>query len=449
MGKELFGTDGIRGVAGKYPLDDRTVHAAGVALGRHLRSRDAASAPRVLIGMDTRESGQAIAENLAGGLAREAVAASFAGVIATPAVAHLTRKMDFAAGVMISASHNPFEDNGIKVFSHDGFKLADAAEHDVEQQIFKLLESSLDSSPIVLQPQPALAEAYLDDLTARGKIEGAQGVRVVADCANGAASSLAPRLFERLGIEAAVIANNPDGRNINLNCGSLHLDGLRRRVLDTGAPVGIAFDGDADRALFVAGDGAVVSGDHILLLAAKYLARLGRLANSLVVTTVMANMGLQEALRNAGIAMLRTAVGDKYVLEEMLRTGAMLGGEQSGHIIFREFATTGDGLLTARILLEILAAEGRPLSELARQLPVFPQTLRNLRVSRKVPLDDAPPLRDAVAASEKELGQRGRVVVRYSGTEPLVRIMVEADDEALMEAHASRLAGVFEQYLSA
>lgn len=449
MGKELFGTDGIRGVAGKFPLDDRTVHAAGVALGRHLRSQNAASAPRVLIGMDTRESGQAIAENIAGGLAREAVGATFAGVITTPAVAHLTGKMDFAAGAMISASHNPFEDNGIKVFSRDGFKLADAAEHEIEQQIFQLLESSVASSPIALQAEPALSEAYLDGLTAGGKIEGAQGIRVVADCANGAASSLAPRLFERLGIEADVIANKPDGRNINLNCGSLHMDDLRRRVLDTGASVGIAFDGDADRALFVAEDGAVVTGDHILLLAAKYLSQRGRLANSLVVTTVMANMGLETALRHAGASMLRTAVGDKYVLEEMLRTGAVLGGEQSGHIIFREFANTGDGLLTARIVLEILAAEGRPLSEMARQLPVFPQTLRNLRVVRKVPFEDAPPLRDAVAASEKELGQRGRVVVRYSGTEPLVRIMVEADDEALMEAHASRLTGVFEQYLSA
>jgi phosphoglucosamine mutase len=403
----------------------------------------------VLIGMDTRESGRAIAETLAGGMASEGAAATFAGVITTPAVAYLTRTMDFAAGVMISASHNPFEDNGIKVFSHDGFKLPDADEHLVEQQIFKLLESPAGISRKLLHPETGLAEAYLDRLTADGKIEGAGGIRVVADCANGAASLLAPRLFERLGIEAAVIANSPNGRNINLNCGSLHMDELRRRVIETGASIGVAFDGDADRALFAAEDGSLVTGDNILLLAASYLAQRGRLANNLVVTTVMANMGLEAALREAGAAMSRTAVGDKYVLEEMLESGAMLGGEQSGHIIFREFATTGDGLLTARIMLEILAAEGKPLSELARRLPVFPQTLRNLRVGRKVPFEDAPPLRDAVAASEKELGPRGRVVVRYSGTEPLVRIMVEADDEALMEAHASRLANVFERYLSA
>jgi phosphoglucosamine mutase len=399
--------------------------------------------------MDTRESGRAIAEILAGGMASEGSAATFAAVIPTPAVAYLTPAMDFAAGVMISASHNPFEDNGIKIFSEDGFKLPDASEHEIEQQIFGLLESPLVPARNALAPEAALADRYLDHLAAGGRIEGANGIRVIADCANGAASSLAPRLFERLGIDATVIANRPDGRNINLNCGSLHMEDLQRRVVDSGATAGVAFDGDADRALFVADGGSLVTGDHILLLAAKYLSQRGRLANNLVVTTIMVNMGLEAALRDAGAGMARTAVGDKYVLEEMLRTGAMLGGEQSGHIIFRDFATTGDGLLTARIMLEILAAEGRPLSELAGQLPVFPQTLRNLRVGRKVPFEDVPPLRDAVAASEKELGSRGRVVVRYSGTEPLVRIMVEADDEALMETHASRLTSAFEQYLSA
>ncbi len=444
MPRKLFGTDGIRGRAGEPPLDDRTVFAAGLALAQTV---SAGRRPEVLIGMDTRESGLQLAELLAAGLEHGVVVVKFGGVMPTAGVAHLTEKGDFVRGVMISASHNAFSDNGIKVFGSSGYKLPDEEEERVEAAIFRALSENCRPRRGALEADGSLIEKYVDHLVTVGDPAPRFETQLVVDCANGAVSSLAPTFFNRLGVKAEMMANQPNGRNINLDCGSLHMETLQQRVAESGADLGVAFDGDADRALFVDEKGNLINGDVVLLLASRHLAGRDRLPGSLVVTTVMANMGLEKALAKVGIRMSRTKVGDKYVLEEMLRSGAALGGEQSGHIIFGDFASTGDGLLTARMMLEILAASGKPLSELASELSVFPQTLENIRVRGKVPFEGVPTLRDAVSASEKDLGDRGRVLVRYSGTEPLVRIMVEAEEEVLVKRHASRLVEVFQKEL--
>ncbi len=453
MKKQLFGTDGIRGVAGKYPLDPKTVYAAGLALARHIHNPNAecsaAGGMEVLIGMDTRESSKPIARQLAAGLTAGSAKPRSAGVITTAGVAHLTAR-GFALGVMISASHNSFEDNGIKVFSPNGFKLPDAQEAKVEQTIFEQLQQIINPVERDLSIDPELARSYLNYLLqADGGTQELTPMKLIVDCANGAASDLAPQLFQGLGMKAEVIHCRPDGRNINKDCGSMNLDPLRAKVVAAGAQLGVAFDGDADRALFVAEDGSIVDGDAILLMAAEHLAAHNRLTNNLVVTTVMANMGLEKALQKRGLCMARTPVGDKYVLEEMVRRGAVLGGEQSGHIIFREYATTGDGMLTARMILRILSETGKSLSTLKNDLAVFPQKLENIRIKRKIPFEQVPALRDAVAQSEQELIGRGRVVVRYSGTEPLVRIMVEAEEMPLVDEHVRRLAGLFQAQLGA
>jgi len=453
MSKQLFGTDGTRGVAGEYPLDPRTVYVVGLALAQLIREPGGASAagrPQILIGMDTRESSVCLARNLAAGLEAGGVGVRCAGVIPTAAVAYLTVTDCFASGVMISASHNSFEDNGIKVFGRDGFKLPDDREARLEEMIFEQLDQAVEPSGSELITDPEPANQYLDHLLrASGDPQGLASQKVIVDCANGAASFLAPRLFKALGIAATIIHCRPNGRNINQNCGSLYLDALRKKVVADGADWGVAFDGDADRALFVAHDGGIIDGDSILLVAAEYMAANHRLTSNLVVTTIMANMGLEKALEKKGLRMVRTAVGDKYVLEEMVRSGAVLGGEQSGHIIFREYATTGDGLLTACMLLRIMADAHKPLSALRNGLAVFPQKLQNIRVKRKTPISDLPALQEAVARAEKDLAGRGRVVVRYSGTEPLVRIMVEAEDMPLVDEHVRRLVEVFQAQLGA
>ena len=452
MQKKLFGTDGIRGVAGKYPLDDETVFAIGAALGRSV-SRSSSRLgvrPAVLIGMDTRESGPALAELIAGGLESHGADVTFAGVLTTPGVAHLTQRGEFDCGIMISASHNPFEDNGVKVFGASGFKLPDREEHEIEAAIFELVEQPVEPQRRKLEIDRSAASRYLDRLCGIWSPDHKlDRFRVVVDCANGAASDLAPLLFARLGVTAEFIGNHPDGRNINRDCGSLHLEGLGEKVIESGAELGIAFDGDADRALFIAENGQTVDGDVVLLLAARHMAVTKRLTNHLVVTTLMANMGLEKALEASGVEMVRTPVGDKYVLEAMVERDAALGGEQSGHIIFREHATTGDGLLTACVLLQILSANNEPLSKLAHRLTVFPQTIKNVRVTHKPPIEDLPALTGAISASEQELAGRGRVIVRYSGTEPLLRVMVEAETADEVERHSSRLVRIVEEQLGA
>lgn len=443
MGKELFGTDGIRGVAGEFPLDAAAVHAFGMALAntaRHLSPN-----PEILIGMDTRESGPWIAAQVAGGLAQRGVRTRLAGVITTPGVAYLTRSDDFVAGVMISASHNPYQDNGIKVFGHSGFKLPDEEEHGIEQEIFRLLDEGVQPAEArPLEIDPGLDRRYIDYLLSTSTVRF-DGVRMVIDCGNGAASTLAPEIFRRNGADVRAIFCAPNGRNINLDCGALHVEHLQRAVVEQNAALGVAFDGDADRAIFIAANGKIVDGDAVLLIAARSLKAAGHLPGDVVVSTVMSNLGLETALAREGIRMLRTPVGDKYVLEEMVRVGAALGGEQSGHVIFREWATTGDGMLTAFRVIETACRAGVGLDELTRDLQIYPQRLYNVRVREKKPLTEMLAVEHEISACEKELGSAGRVLVRFSGTEPLIRVMVEGPDLAQVENFGQRIARVIER----
>ncbi len=442
MAKQLFGTDGIRGVAGQFPLDAAATHAFGMALGAVVRRLG--PDPMVVIGMDTRESGPWIASQVAGGLQEVGVGAQFAGVVTTPGVAFLTRTNAFVAGVMISASHNPYRDNGIKVFGHSGYKLPDEEEHAIEEEIFRLLAAGVKPVPARLTVDEGLDRRYLDNLLSTVPASIPR-LRLAIDCGNGAASQLAPDLFRRAGAEVSAICCAPDGRNINLGCGALHPEQVRKAVLEQGADVGVAFDGDADRSIFVSKSGRIVDGDAVLLIAARALRDRGRLPGDLVVATVMSNLGLERALERLGIRMTRTAVGDKYVLEEMLRSGAALGGEQSGHILFTAHSTTGDGMLTALQILAIMAESGQGLDALAADLATFPQRLVNVRVREKKTLSDLPSVVREVQDCEAELGASGRVLVRFSGTEPLARVMVEAADQRQVDEFTARIAGAIER----
>jgi phosphoglucosamine mutase len=452
--KKLFGTDGIRGVAGQPPLDGPTVHAIGLALAHTLKATT--TSPRILLGMDTRESSESIAAILTAGLTAGGATVESAGVITTPAIAFLTHTHHFAAGIVISASHNPWQDNGIKLFGPDGFKLPDVTELAIEDEIFHHLEAA--AAPSEQTPQaPPVNEAdraeYIRFLLAAVPGLSLDGKRIVVDCANGAASSVAPQLFAELnskgGGEVVITHASPDGFNINEFCGALHPDVVAAEVLNQKASMGITFDGDADRALFADENGNVVNGDAVLLLAARDLQLRGLLTNSTVVATTMSNMGLEAALKRSGIQMLRAAVGDKYVLEQMLSTGAALGGEQSGHIIFSGRSTTGDGLLTALLVLDTVHRSGKSLSELIADLKVFPQVIVNVKVREKKPLEDIPTVATAIRAAEEELADSGRVVIRYSGTEALCRVMIEAESEPLMRHHANTIADAIRTELGA
>ena len=445
MSRKLFGTDGIRGKAGDPPLDRRHAYALGVALAGWVHARQLhAGAPAanrsVVIGMDTRESGAWLAGSVAQGLRSQKVAVDFAGVVTTPGVAYLARTGDYAAGVMISASHNPFEDNGIKVIDHSGYKMPDEEELGLEAAMFAWLHLGEAAFEEILVTDQTLDRKYITFLESTIS-ERLDGMRLVIDCANGAASKLAPALFEELGAHVTAIGNTPDGRNINLHCGSQHLDGLRERVLAEKADLGIAFDGDADRAMFVAGSGKVIDGDAVMLVtgvAMKVRA---------VVATVMSNLGLERAFATHGIQMVRASVGDKYVLEEMMKRDLILGGEQSGHIIFREFATTGDGMLTALRVLSVIRQSGKTLDELTADLTVYPQILVNVRVKERRPLSELPAVREQIAAAETAFAGSGRVLVRFSGTEPLARVMIEGADQALVDDWAHRIADTIRQEL--
>jgi phosphoglucosamine mutase len=438
MTKELFGTDGIRGIPGTYPLDDSTLYGVSRALGKYLLETD--QKPRVLIGMDTRESGPHIAAQLAAGLADDGVAFLSAGIISTPGVACLVRQNNYSAGMVISASHNPFHDNGVKLFAGTGMKFPDDVEEHLEIEIQQ--HKGRDTAPHGI-PVPAdlsLDEEYLSYLRGR-VIPGSKlrGLKVVLDCANGAASVLGPALFRSLGAEVLAIHNQPNGRNINDGCGSLHPEKLREKVLETRSALGVAFDGDADRAMFVSASGRHVDGDGVLLAVARYFKSVGQLRGDRVIGTTMANLGLERVLEAEGLSLARVPVGDRYVLEEMLRSGANLGGEQSGHIIFLDDATTGDGLLTALKLACLVALRG-PLDELVQGLKVFPQTIVNVLVKSKPPLESLPVVSAAIEKATKTLGSAGRVVVRYSGTEPKARVMVEAEHAEDVTLWAETLA---------
>ncbi|MBM3726617.1 MAG: phosphoglucosamine mutase [Acidobacteria bacterium] len=445
MGRQLFGTDGIRGVAGNYPLDPKTVNAFGQALG-HWAARHSGN-PAVLLGMDTRESGPWLAQQVASGLAKAGVAARFAGLITTPGVAYLTRTQDFAAGVMISASHNPFEDNGLKVFGHDGYKIPDSEELSLEGDLLAIAARDFTPEPLALTENPGLDQAYVEFLASCCTAD-LRNLSLVVDCAHGAASHLGPSLLTRLGADVQAVGCEPNGRNINLHVGATHVDNLRREVLSRGTDLGVAFDGDADRAMFVAGSGKVVDGDAVMLVAARELKRQGHLAGDTVVATVMSNLGLEVALRNAGIRMLRAPVGDKYVLEQMMSAGAILGGEQSGHVIFHELSTTGDGLLTALQVLSVVQSTGKSLDELTADLQVFPQKLVNVRVKEKRPLSEMPGASAEIAAAESAFNGSGRVLVRFSGTEPLIRVMVEGRDQVQVDHWVNRIAHVIQEELA-
>ena len=443
--RQLFGTDGIRGVAGEFPLTRDSVYWIGRALGHDLVRVNPKA--RVVIGQDTRVSSRWIADRFLQGLMSVGVETRSAGVITTPGVAFLARSQHFDAGVVISASHNPWTDNGIKIFSCDGYKLPDARELAIEKEIFALLQADAipepDSAPEVssLPGEEPLRQAYVRWLA--GSVSASlTGLRVAVDCANGAAAAEAPELFRALKIKATFLHSAPDGQNINENCGALHPETVARYVAEDHGrfDLGVTFDGDADRALFCDADGRVVNGDAVLLLAARDMLPRGTLANATVVATTMSNMGLELALKRSGIQMLRANVGDKYVLEEMQRVGATLGGEQSGHILFRDGeATTGDGLLTALRVLETMVRTGKPLTDLVGDLKVFPQTIRNVRVRQKSPFAEIPTVHAAIAAAERELDSNGRVVVRYSGTEALARVMIEAESKEQMDRLAESI----------
>jgi len=446
--RKLFGTDGIRGVAGEFPLTTQSTYLIGRALGHDL-VRTTRSAQAVM-GQDTRESSGWIADRVAAGMAAVGVEVHSAGVITTPGVAYLARTRGFAAGVVISASHNPWTDNGIKVFSGDGFKLTDARELAIEKEIFALLQTpgaaddtALKVAAPSLPGESGLRRAYIQEL-AGSVSSNLSKLRVLVDCANGAATAEAPELFRSLQIQATFIHVTPDGRNINDGCGALHPETLGRAVAESGGKfdLGVTFDGDADRALFCDGAGRVVNGDGVLLVTARDLKARGKLKSDTVVATTMSNMGVEIALKKVGIRMLRANVGDKYVLEEMLKTGATLGGEQSGHIIFRDGdATTGDGLLTALRVMDVIVRSGRSLAELVSDLKVFPQKIQNVRVREKIPFAEVPGVQRAIDIAESELDGNGRVVVRYSGTEALARVMVEAESEEKMQTLTASIAG--------
>jgi phosphoglucosamine mutase len=345
---------------------------------------------------------------------------------------------------MISASHNPYQDNGIKVFGHSGYKLPDAEEHAIEEEIFRLIETSVNPAPAEFAVDEGLDRRYVDNLLSTITTP-LDRLRIVIDCGNGAASHLAPDLFRRAGAEVSSICCAPDGRNINLGCGALYIESLRKAVLERSADLGVAFDGDADRAIFVSKSGRIIDGDSVLLIAARALLAAGRLPKNLVVATVMSNLGLERALDRAGIRLARTAVGDKYVLEEMLRSGAALGGEQSGHVIFSDYSTTGDGMLTALKIMSIAAESRSGLDELTADLTTFPQRLVNVRVREKKTLTDLPSVARELRECEAELGESGRILVRFSGTEPLARVMVEAADPRQVDEFTARIAGAIER----
>jgi phosphoglucosamine mutase len=453
--RQLFGTDGIRGIAGEFPLTQESTFLIGRALGHDLLKTN--PHPRVVIGQDTRESSRWIADRVALGLRSSNIDVRSAGVITTPGVAYLARAQKFDAGVVISASHNPWTDNGIKVFSGTGFKLPDSRELAIEEEIFSCLQSPgshpepQDKFASSLPGEHALRSAYIAWLAASVSTDLSR-LRVLVDCANGAAAAEAPELFRACHIQAEFIHSSPDGKNINENCGALHPQTVSQKITSSKGKfdLGVTFDGDADRALFSDAAGRVVNGDAVLLLAARDMLARGVLRSSTVVATTMSNMGLEIALRTSGIRTLRANVGDKYVLEEMIRTGAALGGEQSGHIIFRDGeATTGDGLLTALRVMEIIVRSGRSLADLISHLRVFPQRIQNVRVREKVPLDQVPEIRKVIEAAQRELDGNGRVVVRYSGTEALARVMVEAESEEKMNELTDGIAAAIRHTLGA
>ena len=447
---QLFGTDGVRGVAGHYPLDRETVWKLGRSIGEVLARKASAAPLRVVLGEDTRESSGWISRTLAGGLRSSGVEVTYAGVLPTPGIAFLTRHHGCAAGLVISASHNPYEDNGIKILSAAGMKLPETVELEIERALARCDTAGVPVPEAPLEPAPQLLNDYVEfllSLVPNGN--RLSRFRLVADCAHGAASRVAPGLLKKLGIEARVLHATPNGRNINLGCGSLHPEVMAQETKAAGADLGVAFDGDADRAIFATREGRIVDGDHILYACALHPQPRKSVQATSIVGTLMSNLGLELALARHGIALKRTAVGDKYVLEEMLRAGINLGGEPSGHIIFADISLAGDGLITLLQVLRLLDETGESLEELVRGLKQFPQIIRNVRVREKPPLESIPEIAQAIADCQRDFGEQGRVVVRYSGTEKVARVMVEAEAAEAVERHTARIAAAIDSALGA
>ncbi|HEV7743590.1 MAG TPA: phosphoglucosamine mutase [Pyrinomonadaceae bacterium] len=453
--KKLFGTDGMRDEAGSFPLDAATIETVGASLARRLRE-SLGRQPLVVIGRDTRESGEWLEQALVAGLTRAGAEAKSAGVITTPGVAFLARTLPADAGVVISASHNAYRDNGIKLFAPSGRKLAEATERLIEGDVFAQRDSDAGRQNNASTPPYVIDAGEAVDLRVRyanfladeiGRDLSLRGIRLVLDCANGAASSLAPELFERLGATVTTINNSPDGRNINLGCGSLHTEVLQAEVLKQRANLGVAFDGDADRALFVDANGSLVNGDGSLWVLAEYLRTRGELNDDTVVATVMSNIGLEVAFQAQNIHLIRTDVGDKYVLEELLRLGLNLGGEQSGHIIFPRLSLAGDGLITTLSMLRAMTEAGKDLHQLTVGFQTFPQILVNVEVKTKQPFAEVAAIQSVAEEIQSQLGSQGRLLLRYSGTEPLARVMIEGKSQNEIEEYAATLAGVIRKTL--
>lgn len=447
--KKLFGTDGIRGIANEYPMTAEIALNIGRALA-YLSKREGHS-PRIIIGKDTRLSGDMFEEAIIAGICSMGVDAISAGIIPTPGIAFLTKSMRADAGIMISASHNPMQDNGIKFFNSDGFKLSDEKENQIEELVFANNMHKLHPAPKELGKLSRMADAtgrYVDFLKQTFPQElNPEGIKIVLDCANGATYRVAPAVFAELGIEVTTLFDQPDGKNINLNCGSQHPEALAAEVIRQKADAGFAFDGDGDRVITVDEKGTVLTGDRILAICSTILKKEGQLKNNLVVRTVMSNLGLSVAFKELGIDSVFTQVGDRFVLEEMLAKGAIIGGEDSGHIIFLQHHTTGDGLITALQALAAMKKEGQPLSKLASIMTVFPQLLINIDVKKKPKIESVPEIMAAIKEVEKKLGDKGRVLVRYSGTQNMCRVMVEGPTGKETEIYCRQIADIVEKML--
>jgi len=444
---KLFGTDGIRGEAGTFPLDKMTISAIGASLTRHMIDENGGE-PSFIIGRDTRESGTWIEEAFQRGATDAGAVCESAGVITTPGVAYLAKAGEFDAGIVISASHNPFQDNGLKVFLPSGQKLDKETESLIESDIHNgVFEAKMEGDSIDDSKTAQFQESYLNHLI--GEFDGLDlsGTKIVVDCANGAASQLAPKLFKHFGAELVVINDEPNGKNINKDCGSLHLEKLQAKLLEERADFGVAFDGDADRSLFVDEKGELLDGDATLWIMSQHLQSEGKLNKDTVVATVMSNIGLEKALTSRGIKLIRAAVGDKYVLQELLNSGASIGGEQSGHIIFPQRSLVGDGMQTALSLLEALQENETSLAKMRRGFIQFPQILVNVRVNEKRPFDEVPEIIKAAGKLEEELGETGRLLLRYSGTENLARVMIEGENQEQIEQQANGLAEIIKESL--
>lgn len=439
----------MRGAAGAFPLDKKTIEIVGKSLARQFKTK-LNRVPRFITGRDTRESGKWIEQAFHGGACEAGAHCESAGTITTPGVAYLTGKFDFDAGIIISASHNPFQDNGIKIFSPTGKKLDEATEREIEKDIFDSAEAEArKAEPEEVDSSNAAKyqDSYLNYLKSAFENLSLKNLKIVLDCANGASSNLAPLLFNSLGADVIAIHNKPDGKNINEECGSLHLENLQAKVLEEEADFGVAFDGDADRALFVDEQGNLIDGDATLWAMANHLKKHGNLKNKTVVATVMSNLGLEVALDSKNIKLLRTAVGDKYVLKELLKTDSEVGGEQSGHIIFPHKSLVGDGMMTTLHLLEAMSENNKSLSEITGDFKRFPQILVNIKVKEKVPFEDVAEIAVVAGSIEKELGNKGRLLLRYSGTENLARVMIEGENQEEIEAKANVLARVIKETL--